>query len=164
MEAAFREGSFLAFDYPRHNYRGVRSHFERRRFRIDRVRDTEKEPVEQEALSADPLLNRGRVLLTGVDLDKNAERSFYVHAMLNIEPIGSPTFAGKVEAPGLFAVVELATNRVVARCLSQPEAHAFAKQWAGFHGMTCTVTEPIPQVRPRQWPDEHDADWNLASF
>lgn len=143
MLAVFEVGSFIRFLYPRHNYRGVRSRLEQRRFKVEQIRYTDVEPIESETIELDPLLDRGAVLLTGIDLDKNSERSFYLHSMAQIEVIGQPTFGGEVEPPKLFAVAELSSGKVVARCMPQEQAEGFAQSWARHGNMACTITESI---------------------
>lgn len=54
------------------------------------VRDTQEEPLDPETLHSNPMLRRGRWLVTGVDLDKDAERSFYVESMIAVMEIRSP--------------------------------------------------------------------------
>lgn len=51
------------------------------------VRDTQTEPLDQETLMMNPMLKRGRWLVTGIDLDKDAERSFYVESMIAVMEI-----------------------------------------------------------------------------
>src|SRR5690606_30887632 len=63
------------------NYRGAAPRLERRRVLVERIRDLATEPLDPLTTEIDPLLDRGRLLVIGQDLDKKAERSFYVHAM-----------------------------------------------------------------------------------
>lgn len=74
-------GDVIVFRYPRHNFNGVVSKLEPRRLRVESVTDLMKEPLERETFEIQPLLKRSRFLLTGQDLDKLAERSFYVGSM-----------------------------------------------------------------------------------
>jgi hypothetical protein len=80
----FQVGSTCSFDYPRHNFHSVLSKLERRRLRITAVRDLVERPLERFTVDLQPLLNRSRWLVTGIDLDCNAERSFYAGAMKNV--------------------------------------------------------------------------------
>ena len=73
--------------YPAANYRGVRPRLERRRVRIEAVRDTTLEPLDPITLIFDPDLRRGRLLVTGFDLDKLAERSFYIESFVELRMI-----------------------------------------------------------------------------
>lgn len=80
-------GSSIRFDYPAANYACARSKLERRRLQVAAVRDTLSEPLEAFTLNANPCLARGRYLVTGHDLDKGEERSFYWESMRAVEPI-----------------------------------------------------------------------------
>lgn len=84
MFSNFDRGLSYRFDYPSANYVGARKRMERRRLLIETVRDTSLEPIEQEAIDRDPQLQRGRLLVTGIDLDKMARRSFYLESMRDI--------------------------------------------------------------------------------
>lgn len=102
MDSMFSPGSFLRFDYPSANYRGVRRRLEPRRLKVEKIRDTDLQPIEADTLLMDPMLDRGRILVTGTDLDKNAERSFYLHAMTNVEAIE----AAEADLPQLPVLIE----------------------------------------------------------
>lgn len=80
-ELLFVNGRRYGFEYPRHNFEGVLSRFEVRRILVTDVRDLVERPLEAETFDLQPLLKRGRYLVTGLDLDRNAERSFYVSSM-----------------------------------------------------------------------------------
>jgi len=77
----FQVGNIVEFEYPRHNFFGVLTSFEKRRVRVTGLRDTARSPIEPETVALQPLLLRGRFLMTGEDLDKQSERSFYVERM-----------------------------------------------------------------------------------
>jgi hypothetical protein len=82
-------GRAYAFKFPRHNFHGVISRMEQRRILVERVRDLTKEPIDRVSFDLQPLLRRGRFLVTGLDLDINEERSFYTASMseiLEIDP------------------------------------------------------------------------------
>ena len=51
---------------------------------VSRVRDTLAEPLDEETLTMHPYTNRGRWLVTGIDLEKFEERSFYVESMIAV--------------------------------------------------------------------------------
>lgn len=75
----------VTFDYPRHNYYGVpQSRWERRRIRVTVIRDLMELPLDPITGGLNPLLRRGRWLVSGYDLDRCEERSFYFEAMQNI--------------------------------------------------------------------------------
>lgn len=77
-------GKSYVFMFPRHNFYGVVSQSELRRLRVESIRDMNKEPVDRLTEVIQPLLRRGRYLVTGLDLDKNEKRSFYVDSMREI--------------------------------------------------------------------------------
>jgi hypothetical protein len=85
----FVSGKIVRFQYPRHNFIGVRSSNETRRIRIDRVRSLDDEPLDPATTELQPLLRRGRRLVLGFDLDRAASRSFYAESMLAVEEIKS---------------------------------------------------------------------------
>ena len=82
----FEPGTVISFSYPRHNFHGVLSKLERRRIQVEAVRDLKREPLDLTTLDIQPLLKRGRFLVVGTDLEKNAERSFYADSMRNVTP------------------------------------------------------------------------------
>jgi hypothetical protein len=87
MPVSFSVGMSYAFDYPRANYAGVKKKFEPRRLQVTEVRDLAQSPLERQTFEEEPLLLRGRWLVTGQDLDKREERSFYVSSMQNVRLI-----------------------------------------------------------------------------
>ena len=58
-----------------------------RRILVDRVRDTESEPLDDETMNSNPFVKRGRWLVSGIDLDKMEKRSFYVESMIAVMEI-----------------------------------------------------------------------------
>lgn len=76
------KGRVVSGLYPAANYYGVRLRYEPRRLLVESVRVLRNEPLEAETLELDPMLIRGRVLVTGIDLDKNAERTFYLESFV----------------------------------------------------------------------------------
>lgn len=80
-------GACVRFQYPRHNFHGVAGKSESRRLRIMRIRDTSKDPIEKKWVEMNPTLLRGRYLVTGEDLDKSEERSFYLERMTELDVI-----------------------------------------------------------------------------
>ena len=79
-----RPGCAYSFLYPAHNFAGILSPLEPRRLMVTAVRDTQHNPLDVATFNLQPLLKRGRWLVTGIDLDKDEERSFYVDSMLSI--------------------------------------------------------------------------------
>ena len=80
-------GKCIQFSYARHNYQGIDQQQEIRRVRITAIRDTRIEPLDEGTVTLRPTLLRGRWLITGEDLDKGEERTFYVERMSDIELI-----------------------------------------------------------------------------
>jgi hypothetical protein len=81
---------YYSFKFPRHNFHGVPSKMETRQFRCDSIRDLVQQPIERLTNEIQPLLRRGRFLVTGLDLDKQEERSFYVESMRDVVEIEPP--------------------------------------------------------------------------
>jgi len=80
-------GPGYEFLYPRHNFRFVPQSLERRRIIVSSIRDISANPLAPETYSLNPMLQRGRFLVTGHDLDRGAERSFYLESMTEIRSI-----------------------------------------------------------------------------
>ena len=80
-------GRAYSFLYPRHNFQHVNSGLEPRRLIVESVRDLERQPIPIQDVNSNPYLRRSRWLVTGRDLDKNAERSFYVGSMAGVVEI-----------------------------------------------------------------------------
>ena len=81
-------GRSYRFLYPSINFGCLPSKLDERRILVRRVRDTASEPLDEETLNSNPFIKRGRWLVTGIDLDKMEERSFYVEAMVAVMEIG----------------------------------------------------------------------------
>jgi len=82
-----RPGCAYSFLYPRHNYAGLPDRSELRRVRVTSIRDTRREPLDSTTVPLNPTLQRGRWLVTGHDLDRNAERSFYAASMVGTKKL-----------------------------------------------------------------------------
>lgn len=80
----FEPGRAYSFYYPRHNYLQTPPSTELRRIIVGMVRDTHCQPLDRITESLNPFLVRGRWLVSGIDLDKEQERSFYVESMTKI--------------------------------------------------------------------------------
>lgn len=115
-------GQVLEFEYPRHNYHQVPSKLERRRLLVQRIRDLAASPLEPLTVQLDPLKRRGRLLVTGHDLDKRAERSFYLDSMLPAQP---------PETPYKVLVGE---SRIEFESPHKDAAEAFADEWNRIAG------------------------------
>lgn len=83
----FQPGRVYCFQYPRHNFHGVSSGLEVRHVRVTELRDLTVQRLEQASVDVQPLLRRSRWLLTGLDLDKNLERSFYLRSIKEAEEL-----------------------------------------------------------------------------
>lgn len=142
------------FRYPRHNYRGVRRDLDARRVLVEEVRRLDQQPLELVTLELDPLLERGRVLVTGIDLDKMARRSFYLESMADIEHDSGPdenqrhrvyVFDPSGEVPPLLA---FASDEI-------SQAMVWVAQWERDHQGHVAVLWPVGaappmSVRPRE--------------
>lgn len=84
---SLQPGRAYSFNYPRYNYRLLPTINEARRIIVGSVRDTLFEPLDRSTESLNPMLNRGRWLITGRDLDKDVERSFYGESMRDIRSL-----------------------------------------------------------------------------
>jgi hypothetical protein len=88
LKVCAQVGSVVRFDYPRHNYRGIPKRPETRRLLITQPpRDTHETPLDPFTIESNPLLNRGRWLVTGLDLDKWETRTFYLESMWGLEVV-----------------------------------------------------------------------------
>jgi len=83
----FEPGRAYSFYYPRHNYAQTPPSTELRRIIVGSVRDTRNQPLDRITESLNPFLLRGRWLVTGLDLDKEQERSFYAESMTKIRAL-----------------------------------------------------------------------------
>ena len=76
-------GKVVAGRYPAANYVGIRLRYEPRRVLVQSVRRLRDKPLERGTLKLDPYLRRFGVIVTGFDLDKRQERTFYLGAFRN---------------------------------------------------------------------------------
>lgn len=79
-------GRIYRFLYPAINFECLRlfAPLLERQCLVSRVRDTAVDPLAEETLNLRPYTCRGRFLVTGVDLEKIQERSFYVDSMVAV--------------------------------------------------------------------------------
>ena len=80
-------GRAYRFLYPSINFKCLPQKLNERRMLVTRIRDTESEPLEEETLASNPFIKRGRWLVTGTDLDKIDERSFYLESMVEVTDV-----------------------------------------------------------------------------
>ena len=125
-------GRAYSFRYPRINYTGIPSYFETRHVLITAVRDLRRQPLDPETRQLNPLLRRGRWLVTGRDLDRGAERSFYAESMREVQPIDPDE---QPLAGSTYAVID--RERVAFRTSTLGEALAFRQGTA--RGIVCGV-------------------------
>lgn len=76
-----QKGVVVTFFYPAANYANARKRLERRRVRVDRIRDFLEEPLDESTTERNPFLVRSGCLVYGFDLDKLADRAFYSGSM-----------------------------------------------------------------------------------
>lgn len=119
--AILQPGRAYSFDYPRYNYRQLPVKSEPRKVLIQSVRDTLADPLHDQTLSLNPLLLRGRWLITGVDLERDSERSFYFESMINIKPL--PNAEADPSTRSEYIVVE--RSRIAHRCKDLADALRF---------------------------------------
>ncbi len=86
-KVSLQPGRAYSLEYPRHNYRQLPPATESRKIVVTSIRDMLDEPLDQVTETLNPLLKRGRWLVTGMDLDKDVERSFYVESMNQVRAL-----------------------------------------------------------------------------
>lgn len=131
-------GRAYSFGYPRHNYRQIPTTTEQRRIVVVSVRDTRDDPLDHVTETLNPLLKRSRWLVTGMDLDKDLERSFYVESMSNIQALSEDDLQ---PLKGVEYVV-VAQHHVAFKTLRLHDALAFRSQRRA--GAVCAVLCNFP--------------------
>jgi hypothetical protein len=125
-------GKAYSFLYPRYNYTGLPEKWEIRRVLVTHVRDTQRDRLDPGTAGINPRLIRSRWLITGRDLDKGAERSFYRDSMRQVkqfDPDEQPLRSHR------FAVID--RTRVVYSSISMSESVAF--MLGADRGVLCGV-------------------------
>lgn len=130
---SFVPGRAYSFQYPRHNYRLLPATTELRRIVVESVRDVTTGPLDRMTPSLNPLLQRGRWLITGHDLDKDAVRSFYSESMTDIQALSEDDLQPLKDAE--YIVVE--QTRVTFRSQRLRDAIVFRCQRQ--RGAVCAV-------------------------
>ncbi len=134
-----RKGVILWFRYPAANYEGAKPRLEWRRLVVEKVEDKEEVPVLPMTIEQDPLLIRGRWLITGTDLEKG-ERSFYFESMQEVRIVNIREIAESVR-PLMVAILR---GEEVVRLTEIDDMRAsFCRHFNGFGGGTEAV--PVPQ-------------------
>jgi hypothetical protein len=147
MKKAFLQpGRAYSFDYPRYNYRQLPVKSEPRQVLIQSVRDTLADPIQNQTISSNPFLQRGRWLVTGVDLEKDSERSFYFESMINIKALSN----SEVNQSSQSEYIVIDQNRISYRCKQLAEALRFrAKRNSGLiYGIVLRETRVIDLDTP----------------
>ena len=127
MDTRVNVGQAIEFDYPAANYHGVKQRLERRRLRVERIRDLAAEPLDPLTPILDPNLRRGRLLAIGTDLDRGAERSFYLDSMQEVKPIDGPKF--KERFFQIVGIAEDGRERVLMAATTESGAAGFVNGW-----------------------------------
>lgn len=119
-------GKTVEFEYPAANYPGIPARWERRRVRVDRIRNVAAEPLDAVTLELNPTLSRCGLLVTGHDFGRQAERSFYTGSMRGVRVIREP------EVFTLAQVIEEGVELVLQPAMEPARASQYV---AGFNGM-----------------------------
>jgi hypothetical protein len=147
LRSLVKVGGCIQFNYARHNYAGIDQQQETRRVRITAIRDTRIEPLDSETLTLRPTLLRGRWLITGEDLDKGVERTFYLERMIDIEPMQ----LGDGLKRAAFHVLE--QNRIAFSTENLSEAMAFrlGRRGGAIYGrVSSEFSSVVSHVFPKQ--------------
>jgi hypothetical protein len=116
-------GRSLEFGYDRNNYdvEGIPHRVERRRVRVEGIRDTEAVPIDPVTKELNPLQRRGRYLLECFDYDKHAVRSFYWNWMLDIRIVDEPAAAEELpDTPQAVFIIDRPEGWAPAACDELP--------------------------------------------
>ena len=84
LPTSVQVGGLLQFEYPERNLLSLAPTWRTRTIVVESVTDTLREPIDPRAVELEPLTRRGRWLVTGWDVELEAERSFYVEAMRDV--------------------------------------------------------------------------------
>jgi hypothetical protein len=117
-------GSLIAFDYPAANYHGVRLRWDKRQLFITGLRDTITKSLDLETLQIDPLLRRGRLLVTGIDCHKLVERTFYRESMVNLRNV---SISEAVRDSAIVSIVQLDPLQIVRRKITAESASSYVR-------------------------------------
>ena len=138
----FEPGRAYSFCYPRHNYQQLPTKTELRRIEVVSIRDTRRNPLDRSTPSLNPLLKRGRWLVTGRDLDKDAERSFYIESMTNVRPLSDEEREPLQDVE--YVVIEQTHVAFTSRRLAEAIAFRSGRQ----SGAVCSVLFQHPRALP----------------
>jgi hypothetical protein len=137
----------ISFLYPCANYCGIRPRLERRRLLVQEVRDVSRSPLDPVTLTREPQLRRGRWLVTGLDLMRGAERSFYLESMTDLI---CHSRRGAYCVAEVVPPKEVQVGRIVASKLSYAAAEA--------HVLACELQNEDASfvVLPTGWNEDAD--------
>ncbi len=142
--ALFEIGCAYSFGYPRHNYEQLPTTTELRRIEVESIRDTYQNPLDPTTQPLNPLLKRGRWLVTGTDLDKNAERSFYVESMTNVRQLSDEELEPLKDAS--YVVIEQAHVTFKASHLNEALAFRSGRQRGTICGVLLHGPRKLPPI------------------
>jgi hypothetical protein len=142
MQPFFQPGRAYSFFYPRHNYRQLPTTTELRRIEVVSIRDTRRNPLDPTTHPLNPLLKRGRWLVTGRDLDKDAERSFYAESMTNIRQLAEHELEPLADVE--YIVVEQSHVAFTSRRLIEALAFRAGRQRGSVCGVLCQGPRELP--------------------
>lgn len=134
--------------YPASNHRHIPPRLEHRRLRIDAVRNPTTEPLDPTTLALDPLLRREGLLVTGVDLDKGAERSFYLGSFVD------PRLTDDATALDGFQIVGTKAGRETVLHPFIDDA-ARAERCVAMYDADSGLTGIVAELRPVTIPKSH---------
>ena len=140
----FKPGRAYSFLYPRHNYQQLPEKTELRRIEVVSIRDIHQDPLDPTTLPLNPLLKRGRWLVTGRDLDKDDERSFYVESMTNVRCLNDDELE-PLQGVG-YVVVEQTHVTFRAQHLNEALAFRSGRQRGAICGVLATRPRQLPPV------------------
>ncbi|HEY0982518.1 MULTISPECIES: hypothetical protein [unclassified Schlesneria] len=139
-----KPGRAYSFLYPRYNYQQLPDKTELRRIEVVSIRDVHHEPLDPTTLPLNPLLKRGRWLVTGRDLDKDHERSFYFESMSNVKCLSEDELE-PLNGVG-YVVIEQTHVTFRADRLSEALAYRTGRQRGTVCGVLATRPRQLPPV------------------
>lgn len=140
----FKPGRAYSFLYPRYNYQQLPAKTELRRIEVVSIRDIHEDPLDPMTLPLNPLLNRGRWLVTGRDLDKDDERSFYVESMSNVRSLNEEELEPLQNAG--YVVIEQTHVTFQSQRLNEALAFRSGRQRGTVCGVLATRPRQLPPV------------------
>lgn len=149
-------GRAYSFHYPRYNYRLLPTTTELRRIVVNAIRDLIKDPLDGTTPSLNPLVQRGRWLISGIDLDKDVERSFYQESMTDIQALSQDDLQPLKDVE--YVLIEQTHVAYKAHCLQDVLAFRAARST----GTVCAVLCHVPRKMIFDTDFERDDDETAA--